>query len=513
MSAEPTTIPNGLTDSAIGNEDLVARVARDEELIHKLMHDLQQVILPIGIALSVEQDHNRLLERILEEAKTLCNADAATLYLRTDDNRLSFEIMRTDSLGLAFGGTTGKAIPHPPLPLYDDDGNPNEKNIASYVALHAELVNVPDVYSSDTFDFSKTKEFDRKNNYRSVCTLTAPLKNSEGASIGVLQLFNAKDPQTDEIVPFTEYQQLVFESLTSQAAIVLSNQALIKQEQELLKVERELEIGRRIQKGFMPDELPQPEGWELAAVFSPARQVAGDFYDLFDTQDGRIAFAVADVCDKGVGAALFGSLSRSLLRAFMQECVPRGRFCDADCAECPPQVMRDAVLHWAEEREIDLVNPLCAVNMTNDYILSVHAQANMFLTLFFGVFDPATGEVVYVNAGHEPAAIITAEGTRRIDLPPTGPAVGIMPKAGLQTGKAILAPGESLVIHTDGVTDARNTAGEFFSAERLATLIEQPAPHAQALLDRVVDAVHGHIGSADQFDDITMLILRHDVQG
>jgi serine phosphatase RsbU (regulator of sigma subunit) len=209
-----------------------------------------------------------------------------------------------------------------------------------------------------------------------------------------------------------------------------------------------------------------------------------------------------------VGAALFGSLSRSLLRSFTQQCQPRGRSCDADCEVCPPQVMRDAVMEWAESHDVDLVNPLCAVNMTNHYILSVHAKANMFLTLFFGVLNPATGEVTYVNAGHEPAAVITAAGERRVELPPTGPAVGIMPEAGLRTGSGILQPGESLVIHTDGVTDARNDRGEFFTPERLADLLAQPADTAQALLDRVVGAVHAHIGEADQFDDITMLVLR-----
>ncbi len=234
MSASDLNIPAGLAGPAGEGEDIEARVARGEATLRRLMHDLQQVILPIGVALSVEKDHKRLLERILHEAKQLCNADAATLYLRTDDNRLRFEIMHTDSLGIAFGGRGEAPVPHPPLPLYDEDDHPNEKNIASYVALHGEIVNVPDVYECEDFDFSNTKECDRKNHYRSVCTLTAPLKNSEGESIGVLQLFNAQDRTTGEIVPFSEYQQLVFESLTSQAAIVLSNQSLIRHEQELL---------------------------------------------------------------------------------------------------------------------------------------------------------------------------------------------------------------------------------------------------------------------------------------
>jgi len=133
---------------------------------------------------------------------------------------------------------------------------------------------------------------------------------------------------------------------------------------------------------------------------------------------------------------------------------------------------------------------------------------NMFLTLFFGVLDPADGSVLYVNGGHEPAALLTAGGVRRDELMPTGPAVGFMARSGLRLAKAALQPGETLVIHTDGVTDARNKAGEFFSGERLAQLLEQPAENAQAILDRVLSAVRTHIGDADQYDDITMLVIR-----
>jgi sigma-B regulation protein RsbU (phosphoserine phosphatase) len=487
---------------------LKERAERDEATIERLMHDLRQVILPIGVALSVEKDRNRLLERILESAKALCNADAATLYLRTQDNRLRFEIMRTDSLGLVLGGSAPRKIPFEPLPLYDPDGKPNERNIASYVALHGKVVNIPDVYDSQDFDFSATKLYDKKNNYRSICTLSVPLKDSEGESIGVLQFFNAIDPVTRAIVPFTEYQQLVCESLASQAAIVLSNQALIKREQELLKYERELEIGREIQQGFMPRTLPQPAGWDIAACFSAARLVAGDFYDCFQLDDGRIAFGVADVCDKGVGAALFGALSRSLLRSFTRQCMPRGRTCDADCVVCLPEVMSDAAKSLAEREKVDLVNPLCAVNMLNDYIIAVHGDTNMFLTLFFAVLNPADGSLTYVNGGHEPAVVRTTKGPRRAELMPTGPAIGVIPKAGIRTGKETLQPGESMVIYTDGVSDARNKAGEFFTGERLLELLDQPAESAKATLDRTLAAVRGHIGEADQFDDITLLVIR-----
>jgi GAF domain-containing protein len=156
----------------------------------------------VGIALSAERDHDRLLERILLEAKGLTNADGGTLYLKTDDDRLRFEIMRTDSLGIAMGGTTGKAIPFPPLALVDPaTGEPNHKNIATHVALTGTAIAIPDAYAAADFDFSGTKKFDEGTGYRSRSFLTVPLKNHEGDVIGVLQLLNARHPETGAVIP------------------------------------------------------------------------------------------------------------------------------------------------------------------------------------------------------------------------------------------------------------------------------------------------------------------------
>ena len=192
-------------------------------------------LIEIGIALSAERDHNRLMERILLEAKELCNADGGTLYLVEDDKGLKFEIMRTDSLKIALGGTTGKEITFPPVRLYDPKtGEPNHKNVATHVALSGNTINIPDAYKAEHFDFSGTKKFDEGTGYRSRSFLTVPLKNHDGDVIGVLQLLNAQDGKTGEVIPFSEEIQPLVEALTSQAAMSLDNQHLIEAQKHLL---------------------------------------------------------------------------------------------------------------------------------------------------------------------------------------------------------------------------------------------------------------------------------------
>lgn len=189
----------------------------------------------IGVALSAERNKDRLLETILLEAKKLCHADGGTLYLR-DGDELRFAIMRTDSLGIALGGTTGLPIDLPSIRLYDPEtGQPNRSNVATCAALMRSSVNIPDAYDATGFDFSGTKRFDEANGYRSKSFLTIPLVNNNFRVIGVLQLLNAKDPKTGEVVPFSAEDQRIVEALASQAAVALDNQMLLEDQKRLLE--------------------------------------------------------------------------------------------------------------------------------------------------------------------------------------------------------------------------------------------------------------------------------------
>jgi HD-GYP domain-containing protein (c-di-GMP phosphodiesterase class II) len=189
----------------------------------------------IGASLSAERDINRLLESILTAAKTITRADGGTLYRVTDEKTLRFEIVRTTSLEYYLGGTTGTPVPFYPIHLLTKDGTPNHSMVAAYAALTGKTVNIPDAYTTEGFDFSGTRNFDKKTGYRSKSFLTVPMKNHENEIIGVLQLINAQDRKTGEIVPFSASDQRLAESLASQAAIALTNRMLIMQLEELFE--------------------------------------------------------------------------------------------------------------------------------------------------------------------------------------------------------------------------------------------------------------------------------------
>jgi len=182
----------------------------------------------IGVALSAERDNKRLLEMILLGAQEITNADGGTLYTITDDKHLKFEIMSNKTLNLAMGGTTGKEIPFLPIPMYLDDGRPNLTTVAAYATLNDKAVNIENAYQAKDFDFTGTRKFDEKTGYHSQSFLTIPMKNHEEEVIGVLQLINAIDIDTHKIIPFSQANQSLVESLASQAAVAMTNQNLIE---------------------------------------------------------------------------------------------------------------------------------------------------------------------------------------------------------------------------------------------------------------------------------------------
>jgi serine phosphatase RsbU (regulator of sigma subunit) len=269
---------------------------------------------------------------------------------------------------------------------------------------------------------------------------------------------------------------------------------------------KELEKGREIQKNFLPTRLPEPDRWELEAYFKPARQVAGDYYDVFRLPEHKIGIVIADVCDKGVGAALFMALFRSLIRIFS------GQF-EINAGACPGSALAvDMPPENPDGRDDDLPGvdreALRAVIHTNNYVARNHGDLGMFATLFFGVLDPQTGQMSYINAGHDPLCLLAAEGGIRRRLEPTGPAVGLAVDAGFRRARVQIRPGEILLGYTDGVTEAISHAGEMFGAGRLTDLINGRFATAADLIARIAEQVQQHTGKAEQFDDITMLALR-----
>ena len=203
--------------------------------VDDLLRRLEQ-LNDIGTSLSKERDITRLLETILLAAKKITNADGGTLYRMLDDQQsLRFEILRTDSLRIAMGGTSGNPISFPNLPLVDEHGAPNDSLVAAYAAIHHQTVNIADAYTEPNFDFSGTRRFDERTGYRSQSFLTVPMRNHEGEVIGVLQLINAQRPGSTDVVSFSSSDQSLVESLASQAAIALTNRLLVSQLEELFE--------------------------------------------------------------------------------------------------------------------------------------------------------------------------------------------------------------------------------------------------------------------------------------
>jgi sigma-B regulation protein RsbU (phosphoserine phosphatase) len=269
-------------------------------------------------------------------------------------------------------------------------------------------------------------------------------------------------------------------------------------------LDREIEKCRQIQMSFLPKKLPQLPDWHIEEFFFPASRVSGDFYDAFKLPGGYIGLVIGDVCDKGVGSALFMALFRSLIRIFSGQTHLCKHLCESFTATSQKEAGH--LMMQPETSVVEQTNPLIAVALTNEYI----AQDNdmcMFATLFFGVLDPENGRLVYVNGGHEAVFIIDQKGIRE-RLLPTGPAVGTLPQAKFAAKEIHLQPGDILFAYTDGVIDARTPDGERFSKKRLNALLSQAADSAVDLMQRIATHLFAHIGKAPQEDDITMLTLQ-----
>lgn len=266
-------------------------------------------------------------------------------------------------------------------------------------------------------------------------------------------------------------------------------------------MEHELAKGAQVQREFLPKHMPTLPGWEIATCFEPAQRVAGDFYDSFLLPDGQLGFTMADVCGKGVGAGLFMSLTRGLIRAFSMQAQQERLSDDESNGEPWPSI------DYAKRSDRQPPGPFEAVALTNDYIAREHGEVCVFITLFFGVLDPVTGKLAYANAGHEPAVIIRGSGGMDM-LESLGPPLGLFSGIDIKVAQTLLNPGDTLFCYTDGVTEARGADGDLFSKRRLLALLEQPPQSAQALLDRIKRAVLAHSLNTVPSDDITMMAIR-----
>ena len=269
--------------------------------------------------------------------------------------------------------------------------------------------------------------------------------------------------------------------------------------QDSQNMRREMAVARSIQRDFLPEALPVVPGVQLEAALHPARHVSGDFYDAFPLgPSGKLLLVVGDVCDKGTGAAMFMALFRSLIRASADP-VGGGAI----------QMIggRRTFVRQALEEATSADTLTRVASFTNNYIARLHGRTNMFATVFLASLDPYGGELVYVNAGHEPGLILAPDG-RIVELRPTGPALGMMPDSAFKAVTRVLDPGHSLITFTDGIVEARSPTGEVFGSERLRETLRASASNgggASALVGGVMDAMRAFSRQGEPHDDLTML--------
>jgi len=274
----------------------------------------------------------------------------------------------------------------------------------------------------------------------------------------------------------------ILSGIAGQAAMAVENERLLREAAEQERMKQELEVAKRIQASFLPESCPSMPGWELAALWRSAREVGGDFYDFIslsgwphgEGKEGRIGLVVADVADKGVPAALFMALSRTLLRTV----------------------------------SIDGRSPSEAVSRTNDLILA-DARSGLFVTLFYTILHPESGEIVYANAGHMPPLIVRAEEGTAEELRIPGMALGVLPHEHYGEYTSYLRLGDALILYTDGLIDALNAKQERFGLDRLKQLVrDHRRLTAEDLARTINQAVSAFVGDAVQFDDLTLVVAR-----
>ena len=281
--------------------------------------------------------------------------------------------------------------------------------------------------------------------------LAVPLV-SQGELIGVLNL----GPRLSE-QDYSSDDRRLLDKLAAQAAPALRVAQLVREQKAEAatrqRFEQELEVARLIQQNFLPRELPDLPGWQIAAYYRPAREVGGDFYDVIPLPDGRVGFVVGDVTDKGVPAALVMSATRSVLRASAQR----------------------------------LIEPGIVLERVNEH-LCPDMPEKMFVTCLYGVLDPSSGHLRFANAGHDLPYVKTADGV--VELRARGMPLGLMPGMVYEEKEAVLEPGDSVLLHSDGVVEAHDPERDMFGFPRLKETMAD-APGGQELIDRVLRDLDG----------------------
>ncbi len=299
--------------------------------------------------------------------------------------------------------------------------------------------------------------------------LAAPIR-LDARSIGVLNVYRASDG-----APYQEPDQTLLELFASQAAIVIENAELNAMQIEKARLDGELSAARLVQRSLIPNRPPRIAGYELAALWEPARQVSGDFYDFIPLPEGRMGLVIADVSDKGTPAALFMASARSILRA-----------------------------------SVELGGSVASMVARANRAIANDSARGMFITVFLGILDPSAHTFAYVNAGHNPPLLVRAENDVA-ELSGGNYALGILDDATFAASEIVLRHGDLVLMYTDGVTEASDADNELFGEERLHALARTlPDTDAVNVISRLDAQVREFTGATPQSDDITAVALKRN---
>jgi phosphoserine phosphatase RsbU/P len=456
---QPVPLPDELTFSSFAHGEVVAptiwrltmRIERSVAVLP--LSDAEQdlnAIQTISEILTTQIHLNDLLRLIVDRLVETIGADRGTLYLiDAETGDLYSKILLEDAnvlrevrvkLGQGFAG---------------------------YVGQTGEIVNVNDAYSDPRF----LRNFDIETGYLTRNVLAVPMRNPKQKIIGVVQLLNKDEGN------FTRRDERMLVAMASQAAISIENARLYADELQQQLFQQQLETAKNIQRSFLPVDVPQFSGWDVAAAWEPAYNVSGDFYIIHPLGYSRTALVIADVCGKSIPAAIFMALSVTVLRFIMQ------------LEFSPVQLLQHA----------------------NHVISSYNEQSQMFASIFVSYLDFATGEMHYASAGHNPPLLYRSATDTFIELKAKGILVGLFEDVDFEQETFTMQAGDTLVMYTDGVTEAMSIVDEEFGMQRLQAVIRANASLPSAKLSNaIIEAVSAFAGERGRFDDETLVIVKRE---
>jgi len=453
---------------------------RREKKVHNAQNRLFEIFIKMARSSKEEQVLNVTMQTTLDITAQLSGAEKGSLFLLDTNGVVTDSILTRDQIsGEKRSSLIGKVI---------------DKGLVGWVKKNLSVGLVTDA-KTDARWFTLPEQ-----SYTVRSALAVPVLRHD-TLFGIITLMHSLPSH------FNQVSIDIVQQAANQMAIAIENAKLYRKlEQSKVSLEKakqsiekyskalndELEKGKKIQKDFLPRYLPKAKNCDISSYFHSALQLSGDFYDMFELPDNHIGFVVGDVSDKGVGSALFMALIRSLLRIFSGS-FNAGNGLDNFAKISEGFLPKDA---------------LKAVFLTNKYIAKEHCEEGMFVTLFFGIIDPLTGKVFYINGGHEPGLVIGKKGIKQ-SLKTTGPALGPIKEATYEIETLQLEAGDILFAYTDGVTEARSETRDFYTRARLVNIIDKGCDvSAEAFLETIKTDLFAFIGNAPQSDDITMLAVK-----